>query len=347
MLGAATTRMSLAALLAGSALASHSPASAQTACSTNQPPLIIYHAGSLSAEFTAVEQLFTQQTGACVTDVAAGSLDAARRITAGGQPADIFAAADYLDIEYLLKPAHYANYDIVFATSRLVLAYTTASRNAGTIAATGMPFSPPNSVPQAAADWAGQVVQDGVLIGGTNPFLDPTGYRIDLVFQLAAQLYPATPGLYNTLLNHYAVLRPADVLGTTYDYQIIYESSALAAYRANPSTYRYVALPDEVSLGAPSQEQRYNQDVTVVPGLGLQQPVSHVAIPGTQAAWGVTILETSEHKAAAAAFLQLLFSAQGEASQAALGPTPINPPVVSATDYRRLPASLKNLVSIQ
>jgi hypothetical protein len=36
------------------------------------PQLIIYHAGSLSAAFAAAEQLFTQQTGVCVTDVAAG-----------------------------------------------------------------------------------------------------------------------------------------------------------------------------------------------------------------------------------------------------------------------------------
>ena len=50
-------------------------ASANAVCVPGAPQLIIYHAGSLSAAFAAAEQLFTQQTGVCVTDVAAGSVD--------------------------------------------------------------------------------------------------------------------------------------------------------------------------------------------------------------------------------------------------------------------------------
>jgi len=45
--------------------------SANAACSPGTPQLIIYHAGSLTAAFSAVENLFTQQTGVCVTEVAA------------------------------------------------------------------------------------------------------------------------------------------------------------------------------------------------------------------------------------------------------------------------------------
>ena len=58
-------------------------ASVRAACSPDAPQLIIYHAGSLTAAFSAVETLFTQQTDICVTDVSAGSVDAARRITTG------------------------------------------------------------------------------------------------------------------------------------------------------------------------------------------------------------------------------------------------------------------------
>ena len=68
------------------------PAFAQSDCASNPNSLLIYHAGSLSAEFSAVEKLFTQQTGACIMDVSAGSLDAARRVSVGGQGADVFAA---------------------------------------------------------------------------------------------------------------------------------------------------------------------------------------------------------------------------------------------------------------
>ena len=315
--------------LAALALGAGHPARAQSNCASDPNALAVYHAGSLNAAFSAVEKLFTQQTGTCVRDVTAGSLDAARRISVGGETADVFAAADYLDISLLLQPAGLASYSIAFAESSLVLAYSTDSRGADGISGLDAPFNPPGSVPSAAADWYEQITQPGVLIGGTNPFLDPTGYRIDMIFQLAALQY-SQPALYNTLLEHYTTTRPADVLGTTYDYQILYESSAQAAYQANPSTYRYVRLPAAVNLGDPR--------------LGLPNTASKVAIPATQAVWGVTVLNTAPHYAAAVQFLQLLFSPQGVALQAASGPTPISPPVVSRADYGQLPAELQSVV---
>lgn len=346
----ATARTSIGFCLAAVALGALQPASAQSSaqpsCAGAPQQLIIYHAGSLSAAFTAVEKLFTQQTGACVTDVAAGSLDAARRVTAGGEPADIFAAADYLDIDLLLKPARFAGYDILFAQGSMVLGYTTASRGAATIAANNVPFDPPNSVPDAAANWYDQLTKNGILIGDSNPFLDPTGYRVDLIFQLAAASY-GVPNLYDSLLEHYTLARPTDVVGTSYDYQFLYESSALASYRANPATYRYVRLPPEVNLSSPGQESRYNRVSIVVPGLGFPDTASKVRIPATQLAWGITVLRTAPHPATAVRFLQLLFSQQGVALQADSGPTPISPPLVSAEDYERLPPDLKPLVRAQ
>lgn len=329
----------LAALTLGAGHSAH----AQSDCASNPNALIVYHAGSLNAAFTAVEKLFTAQTGICIRDVAAGSLDAARRISVGQETADVFAAADYLDISLLLQPAGLANYSIAFAENSLVLAYSTDSRNADSIAGLDAPFNPPGSVPSAAANWYEQITQPGVLIGASNPFLDPTGYRADMLFQLAALQY-AQPALYNTLLAHYTITRPADVIGTSYDYQVIYESSAYAAYQANPSAYRYVRLPSAVNLGDPRQNRRYSQAFTVVPGLGLPDTASKVAIPATHAVWGVTILNTAPHYAAAVQFLQLLFSAQGVALQAAGGPTPISPPVVSHADYGQLPAELQSVV---
>ncbi len=88
----------LAALMLGAGHSAH----AQRDCASSPNALIVYHAGSLNAAFIAVEELFTQQTGICVKDVAAGSLDAARRISVGQEPADVFAAADYLDISHHL-----------------------------------------------------------------------------------------------------------------------------------------------------------------------------------------------------------------------------------------------------
>jgi len=86
--------------------------------------LIVYHAGSLSAAFTPVEQAFTCQTGVQVQDVTGGSVDLLRQVTAGGKQADILASADYVDLDNFLKPVGAATYDVVFARGRMVLAYT-------------------------------------------------------------------------------------------------------------------------------------------------------------------------------------------------------------------------------
>jgi molybdate/tungstate transport system substrate-binding protein len=71
----------------------------------NDQQLIIYHAGSLTAAFTPVEQAFTCQTGIQVQDVTGGSVDLVRQVTAGRKPADILASADYVDIDnFLMQP---------------------------------------------------------------------------------------------------------------------------------------------------------------------------------------------------------------------------------------------------
>jgi molybdate/tungstate transport system substrate-binding protein len=337
-------RLMIAVLAAG---LSSLGAFANAACAPGTPQLIIYHAGSLSAAFSAVENLFTQQTGVCVIDVAAGSVDAARRITTGQEPCDIFASADFEDIDLLLKPAGFADYDILFGQGGMVLAYTTNSKNAATIAASGTAFNPPGSVPAVAEDWYTQLMQAGATIGGSHPFLDPSGYRADLIFRLANRLYQVL-NLYDLLLEHYAVIKANDALGTTYDYQLIYQHSALAAYNADATkSYRYALLPNELSLSDPKLNGRYREAAITIPGLGLPDTDTTVTIPGTRVVWGLTILKGAAHSGNAIKFLQLLFSAQGMALQTAAGPTPISPPVVGGKDFERLPQALRSLVRVQ
>src|SRR5579863_8842422 len=89
--------------------------------------VIIYRAGSLTRAFQPLEAAFTCQTGIQVKDQAMGSVDAGRQITAGGHASDLYAPADYLDIDLFMKPAGYANFDIVFAHGKMVLTYSASS----------------------------------------------------------------------------------------------------------------------------------------------------------------------------------------------------------------------------
>src|SRR5215469_16172474 len=97
------------------ALALASPANAQTekCVAPSNQQLIIYRAGSLTRAFKPLIDTFTCQTGIQVKDVAMGSVDAGRQITAGGQASDLYAPADYLDIDLLMKPAGYADFTII------------------------------------------------------------------------------------------------------------------------------------------------------------------------------------------------------------------------------------------
>jgi molybdate/tungstate transport system substrate-binding protein len=321
-------------------------AQAKEPCAAGAPQLIIYHPGSVSPAFKAVEALFTQQTGVCIVDVAGGSVGIARQVTAGRERCDLFAAADDEIIQRMLIPAGFADFSIRFAGGAMVLAYTTSSRNAATIAAAGR-FSPPDTIPAAAPDWYAQLTQPGVAISGSHPFLDPGGYRADMIFQLAQDRY-GVPNLYNQLLAHYRIANAPGGLGKSFDYQFTYEHGAQAAFKADPTgTYRYVRLPDEVSLGVPSLDGLYRKRGITIPGLQLPDSAATVTLPASRVTWGITLMNAAPNRERALAFLQLLLGSQGAAVLNETGPAPILPPVVSKQDFARLPPALKALVQAQ
>jgi len=302
--------------------------------------LIIYRAGSLTRAFKPLEVAFTCQTGIQVKDEAMGSVDAGRQITAGGQACDLYAPADYLDIDLFMKPAGYANFDIVFAHGRMVLAYSAsglAAKKLPPIAETGGP------IPKAAAKWYEILTMPGVEIGGGNPFLDPGAYRAPMIFQLA-EAYYKIPNLYNNMLKHLVSSGQGASLGKQFDFQFSYEHNARATALANPD-YRYVDLPDEINMSDPAKDAYYRQNaVVVLPGLGTSRSARTIPVPGTHVAWGITLLNDAPNKENAIKFLQMLLSHAGTASLNENGPAPVSPALVSPADFHKLPESLRPLV---
>ncbi len=310
------------------------------------PGLVIAHAGSLTAALKGLEEQYTRQTGVPVEDIAGGSVGLARQLAAGRLRCDLYGSADFELIVRMLKPAGLCGPCLRIAAGAMVLAYTTESRNAATIAAPG-PFHPPEAVPAAAPDWYLQLAKPGVRIAGAHPFLDPGGYRADLIFQLA-QDHNGVPNLYNDLLSRFTILNAPGGLGKAFDYMFIYEHGALNAARADTTgSYRYVRLPDEVNLGAPAMEERYRRRGITIPGLQVPGAEPTVTIPAGRVTWGITVMANAVHREQAEAFLQLLCGAQGAASFSAAGQVPIAPPVVSRQDAALLPASLRDKVRIQ
>lgn len=71
-----------------------------------------------------------------------------------------------------MKPAGYANFNIVFARGKMVLAYSVKG-----LAAKKLPPIAEAGGSQAIAKWYEMLIMPGVSIGGGNPFLDPGAYR--------------------------------------------------------------------------------------------------------------------------------------------------------------------------
>jgi molybdate/tungstate transport system substrate-binding protein len=329
-----------------------SPADAQTSecVLPSNRQVIIFRAGSLTRAFAPLEKAFTCQTGIQVKDTAMGSVDAGRQITAGGQACDLYAPADYLDIDLFMKPAGYADFTIVFAHGKMVLAYSAmglAAKKLPPIAEPGSPpFHPPDSIPKAASKWYEILTMPGVAIGGGNPFLDPGAYRGPMIFQLAEQFYHV-PNLYNNLLEHVVVPGPDSTgiaLGKGFDFQFTYEHNARATAATNPD-YRYVNLPDEISLSDAAKDSYYRQHaVVVLPGLGTPRSARTISVPAEHVAWGITILKNAPNRDNAVKFLELLLSSAGTSLLNENGPAPISPALAIPMDVPKLPESLRLLV---
>ena len=311
--------------------------------------MIIYRAGSLTRAFKPLIEAFTCRTGIEVKDNAMGSVDAGRQITAGGKACDLYAPADYLDIDLFMKPAGYADFNIVFAHGRMVLTYSAsgiAAKKLPSIEAAGSAgFHPPDSIPKAAANWYQILAMPDVVIGGGNPFLDPGAYRAPMIFQLAAAFYKV-PNLYNDLLGHIVIpgQQARATLGKELDFQFSYEHNARATAMTNPD-FRYVDLPDEINLSDPAKDSWYRENaVVVLPGLGTSRSAKSIPVPGAHVAWGITLMKDAPNKENAIRFLELLLGPEGMRSLKENGPEPLTPAVVSKADVGKVPSSVQHLV---
>ena len=269
-------------------------------------------------------------------------------MTVGREPADIYASADYTNIDDFLKPM-YADYTIRFAQGQMVLAFTTNSAGARLIDPTGStpPYRSLAAVPTAAANWYQVLINNNAKISGGDPNGDPGAYRAFMIMQLAA-IYYHDPAIYTNLVKNLMVRGKADKLGKTYDYTFVYEHGAQAAAKADTTgTYRYVRLPDGINLSSSANAAYYRQAVVTVAGLTDTAPP--VQIQGTRVNWGLTVLKNAPHPDAALSFLQFMFSKQGLALQKAASPDLIGltgPAVTSKNDFPKLPGSLQPLIGI-
>jgi molybdate/tungstate transport system substrate-binding protein len=256
--------------------------------------LTMFHAGSLSVPFAAMEKAFeAKYPKVDLQREAAGSQACARKITDLKKPCDIMASADYKVIDKLLIP-QYADWNIRFATNQLVLCYTDKSRYAGEV----------NS-----KNWYEILQRQKVVWGHSDPNLDPCGYRALMVLQLAEKYYKQ-PGLYEKLLANRPEenIRPKSVelvsLLQTGNMDYAWEYLSVAVQHG----LKYVLLPDEINLGNYQFDDFYSQAVVKVTG---KKPGTFMEMKGGSVTYGITMIKNAPNREAAIAFLKYLLDPQG------------------------------------
>lgn len=288
-------------------------------------PVVVLHAGSLSVPFAEIEKAFEEKYPQYdVQREPSGSVAAARKVTDLGRAADVMGSADYKVIDNMLIPKN-AKFNAQFATNEMVLAYTDKSKFAKEI---------------NDKNWPDIFLKDGVVVGHSNPNLDPCGYRSMQVTMLAEKYY-VKPGLFDKIFgygDHYevgeenpkkVVVRPkeTDLLGLLeagqYDYLYIYKSVA------DQHHLKYVTLPEAISLKSARYDDFYSQVSFKIDG---KKPGETVEEKGAPMVYGLTVFENDKspvNKAGAVAFVNFVLSPEGQAIMKKNGQDAMNPPIIT------------------
>ena len=290
--------------------------------------LKVFHAGSLSVPFAAMEKAFEKRYPYIdVRREASGSVKAVRKVIDLHKPCDVIAVADYTLIPKMMFP-QYADHVKLFARNALVLCYTAYSRYSQEI----------NS-----QNWYKILARPDVKWGFSNPNDDPCGYRTVIAIGLAS-LYYHKPDLMKELLSPYVNLswqkskeglfftspsnlktkghkifiRPKSVelLGLleskAIDYAFEYKSVALQ------HKLLFIPFPSAINLSQVKYVSFYKQ-VKIKLANGK-------VIPGKPIVYGIATLKTAPHPKEAKLWEEFVTGKEGQKILKNCFQTPIFPP---------------------
>ena len=286
--------------------------------------IVVFHAGSLSIPFKIMEEQFEKlHPKYDVIREGSGSRKAARKISDLHKRCEIMASADFSVIDKLLIEQNYADYNILFATNEMVIAYFPTSKYADEI---------------NKDNWYEILLRKDVQYGHSDPNADPCGYRTMLVWQLAEKYYKKT-GLYEKLVKNCPDknIRSAEVdliallEAGELDYLFIYRSIA------KQHNMKYIALPDSINLKKAEYAEFYKQAKIKVTG---KKPGEFITKIGAPMVYGFTIPNTAKDIKGAVLFADFILSEKGRKIMEENGQPCIVPPVIKGkTD--KLPNELR------
>ncbi len=270
--------------------------------------LLIDAAGTLQVPFNAIVNnvVRLKYTTLSYNYIFEGSRLAANEITQANKSFDIFASADYRIIPQQLIPSH-ASWYIIFASNAMSIVYTNHSRFANEI---------------TSDSWFQVITRPGAVVGVSNKDTDPSGSQAIFMLQLAGLLYYQNSSyLYDQLYVTKAAKKELIIVPTestldaqletgAVDYVLTYSSEAIS------HKLQYLSLDPKVDLSDLAQANWYAKANTTVNGKPLT---------GAPILYDVTIPNNSPDVSMAIAFVEALFSSQGQEILRASGLRPLNP----------------------
>ena len=256
--------------------------------SNSENKIVVFHAGSLSVPFKSIIDEYNKENPEVEIFVeSSGSLAAVRKVVDLEKDCDILAVSDYLVIENLIIP-EYASWNYVFAANEMVIAYKASSKRSASI---------------TSENWYETFQNSDVIVGRSEPNVDPCGYRSIFLFKLAEKYYKKDNLASILVTKSETVIRPKEVdllalLETgNIDYLMIYKSVALQ------HNLKYIELPDEINLSNPEFESHYNQVSTEVDG---STPDEKVRISGSAILYSFCIPKKVSNYTNAISFLSFI-----------------------------------------
>ena len=299
-----------------------------TPTATPKSKVSVAYAGSLvNLMEKKVGPAFTQATGYPYVGEGKGSSALANEIKGKLSFPDIFISASPA-VNTTLKGAangNYVSWYVPFIRSSLVIGYSSSSKFATDFKA----------VASGSKTWYQVLEEPGIRIGRTDPALDPKGVRTIIMTKLAEEYYHQ-PGLSTKILGaptSTSQIFPEEELVTRLTSGQL-DAGFFYLNEVTDANIPFVTLPTQINMGDPSLNTTYAK-------ASYTDPKTGTVTKGSAIVYTITVLNTSKNKAGAIAFVQYIFSSQGEAFFTSDGLSLVTPKV--SGDATAVPSQLQSL----
>ncbi|MFQ5940893.1 MAG: extracellular solute-binding protein [Nitrososphaerales archaeon] len=294
---------------------------------STQGKVFVMYAGSLVKTFeTELGPSFQRETGYTYVGEGKGSLQLSNMITDQQRNPDIFVSADTVPIEKLMNHnPPLAHWLVKFASAEIVIAYTPNSPF----------FNDLEKARKGEIPWYEVLSEDGLMFRRTDPELDPKGYYMIIVAELANIFYN-DPTIKHEILGedrNPKQLLPEETLMTSLESGQI-DAAEAYKHEAVARNLPYISLPREINLSDPEFKSFYNQASYT---LSTGQTVA-----GETIYFSVTIPNTSKDIDGSVAFIKFLFSETGKSILERNGLNPIK--AIAEGDIEMMPSCITGIV---